>query len=232
MSLLKDKIILITGAGSGIGRATALLLAKDGAKIAVNDLHKEKAENVVQEIGSQAIAVQTDVTKKEEVEKMIKEIKEKLGPVDILINNATAPIDFKRFEDLGWEEFEKHFEVQAHGAFNTIKAVLPDMKERKSGNILNIITEAAEGVAPSQFSGYTTAKYGLKGLTRSLMTELRTNKIRVDFYSPPLTETDLTKNLPEIYKKQAAAPQDVARNIKQVVEHALGAGIEDLGYPY
>jgi 3-oxoacyl-[acyl-carrier protein] reductase len=246
METLQGKTILITGAGRGIGRATALLLAKNGARLAVNYLsNKEQAEKVVTEIKSmsgQAAAFQADITRESDVLAMIGKIKRSFGAIDVLVNNATAPIDYKNFNELTWDEFDKHLQVQIRGVYNAAKAVLPDMMARKNGNIINVVTTATLGVPPTRMSGYTTAKYGLLGLTKTLALELGKFGIRVNAVSPGLVETDLTNYLSPKYKELVAAetplgrnttPEDVARAILFLASndsaHVTGANIPVCG---
>lgn len=216
MKNLSGKTILITGASRGIGRAAALLLARHGARVAVNYLLDVKsANNVVKEIktqGGKAIIVQADVSKPKEVGEVVEEIMKKFGAIDILINNASAPIDYKKFIDIGWDDFEEHFEVQIHGTYNAIRAVLPKMLEKKSGSIVNIVSEVTLGSPGSDMAGYITAKYGLLGLTRALALELAKYKIRVNAVSPGLVDTDLVKKLPRIAKELAARETPLGRN--------------------
>ena len=235
MSDLKGKVILITGASRGIGRSTALLLASHGANIAINyRASAQEAENVVVEIqksGGNAVAVKADVANSDEVEKMVQIVLEKFGRIDALVNNASAPIDYKKFVDLGWDDFQKHFETQIHGAYNTIKAVLPQMLAKKSGNIVNIASEVTLGSPGSDMSGYITAKYGLLGLTRALALELADSNIRINVVSPGLVDTDLVRGLPRIAKEIAAkenpsgrnaTPEDVARAVLFLISDDSG----------
>lgn len=227
MSKLDNKIVLVTGASQGIGRACALRLSEEGAKVVVNYLaRKDEAEKLVALIGEQgrqALAIRADVTDSRAVAQMVEEIKRAYGPVGILVNNAGAPIERKRFTAVSWGEFQKHFEVQVHGAYNTVTAVVGDMAKRRSGAIINIISTSAAGFPPSHMSGYVTAKYGLLGLTRVLVSELSQYGIRVNSVSPGFTDhTGITENLPRIYKEKIisanplgriAEPNDVANAV-------------------
>jgi 3-oxoacyl-[acyl-carrier protein] reductase len=243
---LNNKTVLVTGASRGIGRAIALLLAKHGAQVVVNYLKdKDGAGSVVEEVkksGGEAIAVQADVAKEDEVKTMIEIVTNKFGAVDVLVNNATASIQYKRFVDLGWEDFKKHHEVQVRGVFNTVRAVLPKMLEKKYGKIVNIASEVTLGVPPGGMSGYITAKFGLLGLTRALAEELGGKGVRVNAISPGFVDTDLTKDLPRIYQEIASSdslfghnvePADVAKAVLFLVssdsDHITGVNLPVCG---
>ncbi|OGF73748.1 hypothetical protein A2W57_03145 [Candidatus Giovannonibacteria bacterium RIFCSPHIGHO2_02_43_16] len=223
MKKLEKKIILITGANSGIGRATAVLAAKEGANVIVNYLKNEKeAEKVVkelQDIGSDAVAIEADVSNYDEVLKMSLIVKEKYGKINGIVNNASASLDYKRFADSDWNDFKKHIEAQIHGAFNVVKAFLPLFANGEAGSIVNIASRVTLGSSAAGISGYATAKYGLIGLTNALANELEKRRIRVNAVSPSFVETGLTKNLPRIYKEISAngslgiKPGDVAEEV-------------------
>lgn len=226
MNTLANKTILVTGASRGIGRAIALHLAAFGANVCVNyRANQEEAENVVSEIkkrGGAAIAIQADVTKTDEVGRLVKETTGAFGPIFGVVNNAGADISHKQFVDTDWEEFEKHFFVQIKGIYNTVKAALPSMMEAKSGSIVNIASSYTLETPPSRLAPYVTAKQAVVGLTRALVAELGRYNIRVNAVSPGFTETDLTRDLPRIFHEAEAAkaphgrlttPEDVAREV-------------------
>ncbi|MEK7162597.1 MAG: SDR family NAD(P)-dependent oxidoreductase [Patescibacteria group bacterium] len=227
MKSLDGKVVLITGASRGLGKAIALAAARHGARVAINylenGLEAEKVKKEIQKSGGEAMTFKADVTKAEEVRKMVEAVLNKFGRVDALVNNAGAPIDYKRFTDLGWDDFERHLEVQLHGAYNTIKAVLPFMLKKRSGNIINIASEVTVGRPPSGMSGYISAKYGLVGLSRALASELSPKGIRVNIISPGSVNTDLIKNLPSLYKTMAREPEEVAKDVLSLLSNELSS---------
>ena len=147
---IKNKVAVVTGASSGIGEATALMLAEAGAKVTIAARREEKLNALKEKIekdGVSALVVPTDVTDKDAVEKMIRETKEKFGSVDILINNAgIMPLSFMK--NLKTDEWEKMVDVNIKGVLNTIGATLPIMQEQKNGHIINISSVAGRRVMP------------------------------------------------------------------------------------
>lgn len=220
---LQGKVALVTGASRGIGRATALELAKRGAKVVVNYLNnKTKAEEVVAEIkknDGEAFAWQADVANEAEVKKMFAVINERFGSVDILINNATAPLVLKDVEETSSDEMSEQLKTNVLGATNTIKAVTPEMKAKKWGRIVNMLSAYLFVSAPKKVAAYVSAKEALWGLTKSAAADLSPFGILVNGISPGWTETDLIKVLPERYKaiQQVRQPEEVAVAIADLV---------------
>jgi len=141
---LKGKVVIITGARRGMGRSHALAFAKEGAKVVVSDISLEDCQKVVEEIeklGGEAMAVKCDVTKKEEVEEMIKKTIEKWGKIDVLVNNAGIA-DFKPFLELTEEDWDRTLDINLKGYFLCAQACAKEMIKRKSGVIINIASIA------------------------------------------------------------------------------------------
>src|SRR5438132_13139577 len=143
---------------------------------------------------------------------MVEQTKQKfVKPVDVLINNASGPIQARSFFETSWQDIQAHLDVQVRGAFNCCKAVLPAMLEQKSGRIVNIGSIAAKNVPPSEWTGYVLAKSALHALTRSLAAELGQKGIRVNMVSPGMTETTLTAEVPERLRKVQAMQTPLRR---------------------
>ena len=219
---MKGKIALVTGASRGIGRATAKLLAAEGAAVAVNYLQSESAAlAVVEEImdaGGRAIAVRADVRDENQVRSMVEEVEKKLGPVDLLVSNASIGFPVKPFTQFSWDEFEAKLCGEIRSAFFCCQAVLSGMIERKSGSIIAISSTLSRHSSPG-FIAHSTAKSGLDAFVRSLAEEVGPFGIRVNVIAPGLTLTDATAWLPEEQKtmiadmtplKRVALPEDVA----------------------
>jgi len=187
---LKDKIAVVTGAGQGIGRETALELAREGANIAVNDVNQETIEKVVAEIkaqGQEAIGIRADVSKREEVEQAFKNVLTQWGRVDILANIAGIfpPVFLMEMTE---EQWDRVLNVNLKGIFNCTKAVLPAMIAQKGGSIVNVASLAGaiggEPGGPIGLVHYAASKGGVLGFTRSAAQELGQHGIRVNAIAP------------------------------------------------
>lgn len=198
---LNEKIVLVTGSSRGIGKAIALAFAEKGAKIIINYSKSEKeAKEVVKEIlklGSEAIAIKCDVSKEEEVKKMISAIIKKFGRLDILINNAGIVYDIPFFEKTA-EQWNKTLGVNLIGTYLCSKYAVPHLKKQKSGVIINIAsTNGIDTLSPDS-ADYDASKAGVISLTKNLANELAPT-IRVNCVAPGWVNTDINKNLPKDY---------------------------------
>ena len=191
---LEGKVAVITGAGQGLGRAYALVFAKQGADIVVNDVNEENANSVVkevEEIGRKAIAVVVSVDTMENGEKLINTALEKFAKVDILVNNAgitrTAML-----HKMTKEEWDQVISVNLTGVYNCLRAVAPHMMERKYGKIISVTSVAGIRGTMGQIN-YGAAKAGVIGLTKSAARELARYGINVNAVAPGVIETAMTK---------------------------------------
>lgn len=213
MISLKGKTALITGAGRGIGRSTAIALAKEGVNLGLLGLTMSNLEKITAELDQYDVEVSAaaaDVTDLEEVHNTVEHIKSDLGPIDILINNAGIA-KFGGFLELTPEEWENIIRVNLMGVYNVTREVLPDMIERKSGDIVNISSSAGQRGAPLT-SAYSASKFAVLGLTESLMLEVRKHNIRVTALTPSTVVTDLAKetNLISGNPENVMHPEDLA----------------------
>lgn len=213
MVSLKGKTALITGAGRGIGRATAIALAKEGVHLGLIGLTMSNLEKVTAELEQYDVnvsAATADVADLEAVHHAVEHIKSDLGAIDILINNAGIA-KFGGFLDLTPEEWENIIRVNLMGVYNVTRAVLPDMIERKSGDIVNISSTAGQKGAPVT-SAYSASKFAVLGLTESLMLEVRKHNIRVTALTPSTVATDLAieTNLISGNPENVMQPEDLA----------------------
>lgn len=195
---LTGKVALVTGAARGMGRATALKLAENGAIVVVNDINAEGSEEVASAIrfaGGTAMSFTADISDLKQVQSMVKAIQDELGTIDILVNNAGILRTTRPLEDIEEDEWDLMMKVNVKGVFNCTKAVLPIMKAQRSGKIVNVSSSA--GRATSTFGGahYTTAKAALLGLTRHTAREVAPFGINVNATAPGSMDTDMVREL-------------------------------------
>lgn len=194
--LLKDKVAVITGASQGIGRAIAERFAAEGARVAIVDL-SARGEEVAAGIaatGGKAAFVRCDVTRRDDVNAAAASIREKLGPIDILINNAgnIQPAMLHKMTDEQWESV---MAVHLHGSFYWLQAVVPDMIERQWGRIIFSSSSTAQNGSIGQIN-YAAAKSGMLGMMRTAARELGKHNILVNAVAPAAA-TDMTKTVME-----------------------------------
>ena len=219
-----EKVALITGSSRGIGRATALLFAKEGAKIVVNYMQGEKeAKSVVEEIkksGADAIAIKCDVSDEKQVKKMVNDAINKFGRIDILVNNAGIVYDVP-FLERTVEQWKRTLDVNLLGVFLCCKHVAPFMEKQKGGKIINVSsTNGIDSFNPEAMD-YDASKAGVIILTRNLAKELAPH-VQVNSVAPGWVDTDMNKDLPKdfvkeetekIYLKRFAKPSEIANAI-------------------
>jgi 3-oxoacyl-[acyl-carrier protein] reductase len=216
MESLKGKIALVTGAGKGIGRAIALALANEGVNVGLiarteKDLLDVAAE--LQSLGVKTAVAPADVSDIRSVTAAVTKIQSTLGDIDILINNAGTGT-FGKFLELEPAEWEKQVKVNLFGVYYTTRAVLPQMIKRETGDIVNISSTAGlRGNAGT--SAYSASKFGVMGLSESLMQEVRKHNIRVTALAPSTVVTELAKsaNLINNNEDRMMQPEDFAELI-------------------
>jgi len=184
---LSKRVALVTGASRGLGAAIARKLAGAGARVAVNYFGShEEATRVVEGIrqsGGEAEAFRADVRDEQEVARLVGEVQARLGPIEVLVLNATGPQPFVKLEDLTWKHCLDQLEFFVKSPVLLAKAVVPGMKERRAGRIINVGSEVFEQGVP-EFSSYVSAKGAQLGLTRSWAMELGPHGITVNQVSP------------------------------------------------
>lgn len=196
--LLKDRVVLITGASRGIGAATAQLLSRHGATVAINYYNCETdAQKLVEEIaseGGKALAVKADVRNRDQVSAMVQQVSETFGFIDILVLNAHIPFPIRSFLEYEWEEFESKVIEELKASFYACKAVVPSMIEHKRGSIITVSATLSR-IPREGFCAHSTAKSGLDAFIKSLALELGPYGIRVNAVAPGLIQTDATSYL-------------------------------------
>lgn len=197
---LQNKVAVVTGARRGMGRTHALALAKAGAKVVVSDISQEECQLVVDEIkklGGEAIAVKCDVSKKEEVDEMIKKAVETFGKIDIMVNNAGI-CQFKPFLDITEEEWNRTIDINLKGYFFCGQAAAKEMAKQKSGGaIVNIasIAMGQVGVGFPAISHYCASKGGIVAMTEAMALELAPYNIRVNAIAPGAIDTPMAASI-------------------------------------
>jgi 3-oxoacyl-[acyl-carrier protein] reductase len=216
MESLKGKVALITGAGRGIGKAIAIALANEGVHIGLTARSEEGVKAVAAEIaasGVKASYATADISNRAEVEAAVAKIQSELGNIDILINNAGIA-SFGNFLELEPEVWEEQIRVNLFGVYYVTRAVLPQMIERKTGDIVNISSTAGKS-GSAVTSAYAASKFGVFGLSESLMQEVRKHNIRVTALAPSTVLTDLAykSNLIKGDPERVMHPEDFAELI-------------------
>jgi NAD(P)-dependent dehydrogenase (short-subunit alcohol dehydrogenase family) len=196
---LKDKVAIVTGSARGLGRAYALRLAKEGAKVVVADiLDGRETVDAVKAQGGEALYVQTDVTSEESTQEMARKVVEQFGRIDILVNNAALFADLvkKPFWEIPVAEWDKVMAVNVKGPFLCAKAVYPQMKKQGKGKIINVASGTFYKGLP-HFLHYVVSKGGNVAITRSMARELGDAGINVNCIAPGYTETEFLKDHPQ-----------------------------------
>jgi 3-oxoacyl-[acyl-carrier protein] reductase len=203
MFSLKDKVALVTGASQGIGREIALALAEAGAKVAAAARNEEKLAALVQEItgkGGEAVAVKMDVAEAEQVKAGFKNVLEKFGKLDILVNNAAITRDGLAMR-MKQEDWDAVIRTNLTGAHLCIQQALPTMMRARAGRIINIASVVAQTGNPGQ-ANYVAAKAGLIGLTKAIAMEISSRNVTVNAVAPGFVESPMTDVLPDKVKEE------------------------------
>jgi 3-oxoacyl-[acyl-carrier protein] reductase len=216
MQSLNGKVALITGAGKGIGKGIAIALAKEGVHVGLIARTEKDIKSVAEEIkvlGVKTSIATADVSKRGEIEAAVVKVQSELGPIDILINNAGVAT-FGKFLELEPEVWENMININVLGVYYTTRAVLPQMIERKTGDIINISSTAGK-TGNAVTSAYSASKFAVFGLSESLMQEVRKHNIRVTAMAPSTVVTELahSANLITGDPERVMHPEDFAELI-------------------
>ena len=205
---LRNKVAIVTGGASGIGKAIVEGFASEGAKVAIADLNLEVATATAEKIGASAIPVKVDVGDMKSVDEMVKQVEAELGPVDILVNNAGVSY-ITPFHECSEELWDKTIRINLKGAFNCCRGVINDMLARKGGVILNMSSQSGKS-GNSQYTAYCASKFAIIGLTQSLAVEYADSGIRVNALCPGVVFTPLwDKMIVDYAKKRDMKPEEV-----------------------
>jgi 3-oxoacyl-[acyl-carrier protein] reductase len=215
---------LVTGASRGIGAAIAIALAEAGAAVAVN--YRERADDAasvvakIKSTGGRAVAMTADVSQAAAVAKMIERVARDLGPIDILVNNAGMAI-VRGVDDLTESEFDQTIAVNLKSAFLCTQAVLPAMRARKWGRIVNISSGAARGAGAIGVH-YNASKAGMEGLTRGYAARVVKDGITVNAVAPSLIETDMMRGRTDLARNIPLGRMGRADEVAQAVAMVIG----------
>lgn len=211
MTVLTDKIAVVTGAGSGIGEAIATLLHEEGAKVVLAGRNKDKLQNVANQLAQDSVkVVPTDVTKKEEVDELIKMAQQTFGGLDIVINSAGQMLSSK-ITDYQVDEWDSMIDVNIKGTLYTAKAALPTMLEQSSGHLINIASISGFEVTKSS-TIYSATKAAVHTITQGLEKELAKTGVKVTSISTGMVDTAITATYNPTDRKKLE-PQDIAEAV-------------------
>ena len=217
---LKDKVIIITGAGQGIGRATAIRFAQEEARVVIAEVNESTGQSVADEIvatGREVLFTPMDVTQRESIQNMVSVVLKRFGRIDVLVNNAGI-IQDKTLKKMTDGEFDRVIQVNLRGTYSCTQEVAAVMREQQSGVILNATSVVALYGNFGQ-TNYVASKSGVIGMTKVWARELGKDGIRVNAVAPGFIETDMVKNIPEKVKtkmlkkvplQRIGKPEDVA----------------------
>jgi len=234
---IKDKVIIITGASSGIGEATALLLAERGAKVVLGARRADKLEALAKRItaaGGEAIYAETDIKKRDDLTALVKLAVDHFGKLDVLINNAgIGPISL--FDDLRVEDWDEMIDVNIKGTLYGIAAALPVFRKQGFGHVVNVISTAGLKIVPQQ-GVYAATKNAVRTITEALRQEAGPD-LRVTGVSPGFVHTDFAESMtnPEVKAqiiaardKMAITPDAIARAIAFAIEQPANVDVGDI----
>ena len=238
---LADRVAIVTGSARGIGRAIALILAEEGARVCVNDIFDDRIEAAVEEIrsrGGQALGANADVTDREQVEAMVRRVIDEWGTVHILVNNAGIPAPVGSgegadggsgfFQDTTREAWPRVMDIITYGVLHCTQACLEPMLRQEYGKIVSIVSDAGR-VGEPRLAAYSMAKAGVVGFSKALAKEIGRHKINVNCVSPGVTQTEALASSP--VGAAAADPQQPERFQTLLRQYPLGRGLQRIGQP-
>ncbi len=213
---LQGKVVAITGGARGIGRATAQALVRKGAKVAIGDLDRELAERTATELGGETLALELDVTDRGSFEGFLDQVEERLGSLDVIVNNAGI-MPLGKFVEEDDATAVRMVDINVHGLMYGMKLALPRMQRRGTGHVVNIASQAGKTGFPGGAT-YCGTKHFVVGLSEAVRAELRGSGIEVSCVMPAVVNTELGGGLPETRAVKVLEPEDVANAIVDALE--------------
>ena len=229
------KTAVVTGAGSGVGRALAIRLLKQGWRVALVGRRAAPLNETIAlagEVGDRALVCPCDVAKVDDVDAMVRQVLAGFPEIDVLVNAAGTNIPRRSLEVLSVEDYQQLIDVNLTGTFLCVRAFLPGMRRRRSGTIVNIVSDAGLIANPKAGPAYAASKFGQRGLTQSINAEERGNGIRACAILPGDIDTPLLDRRPEPppaeARKRMLKPDDVAACAMLAIELPENAVVEEL----
>ncbi len=213
---LSGKVVAITGGARGIGESTARALVAKGAKVAIGDLDRELAESTAAALGGGTLALELDVTRRDSFEGFLDQVEERLGSLDVLINNAGI-MPLGRFVDEDDLTARRMVDINVHGVLYGMKLALPRMQRRNAGHIVNLASQAGKAGFPGGAT-YCGTKHFVVGVSEAVRAELRGTAIEISCVMPAVVNTELGSGLPETRAVKKLEPEDVAEAIVAALE--------------
>ena len=231
---LRDKGVLITGGGTGAGRAIALALAAEGCQVGITGRREEKLQETAG-LNSHEPAIQflpADVSDRDEVQRLFDWAAEKIGPINILVNSAGINVKKRATKDLSPEDFDRLIRINCTGAYNTITSVLPQMRNRQDGLIININSIAGLRASLLAGVGYSAAKFAMTALARGFANEEGDNGIRLTTIFPGEINTPILDERPEPVSDQRKAsllqPEEIGTTVVYLAKLPPNAHVAEL----
>ena len=213
---IEGKVVVITGASSGLGEAAAHHLAEEGARVVLAARRNERLEALAEEItesGGEALPITTDVTEREQVQALVDAAVEEFGRIDVMLNNAGI-MPASRLDRLKVDEWDQMIDVNLKGVLYGIAAALPYMREQSSGHIINVASDAGHKVHPTE-AVYAATKHAVRALSEGLRQEVKPYGLRTTIISPGAVESELPETVTD---------EEVAEEVQEVYEeHAISA---------
>ncbi|WP_300559596.1 SDR family oxidoreductase [Companilactobacillus sp.] len=238
---IKDKVIVIMGASSGIGEATANLLAQKGAKLTIAARRMNRLEEIVQHnVGAEILQVEADVSRADEVQNVIDKTVEKYGRVDVMFNNAgIMPVN--NLAEIARDEWQNIADINVKGVLNGIASVLPVMKKQKSGHVITTSSVLGYEVLPG-YAAYSGSKYAVRAIMEGLRQEERSNNIKTTVIAPGTVKTELFNSInnQEIKEQlesmsdmpgadmQAMQPEEIAQAVAFVIDTPANMAVNEM----